>query len=136
MFSRESLQEATSATAVIRHSSINLLHSDPNAALRLLTHLKEEASKAEALDQRAKAARLAQANALREAQAAAEFNAATEALLPYARTGFPLLVKKASEYQDGLRARSTRLGLVASRVDASAIQQYLEQPVLARWLGY
>lgn len=126
---RESLQEATSATALIRHSSIDVLHSDPDGALRLLTNLNEEANQAEALDQRAKAARLAQANARREAQTTAELNAATEALLPYARTGFPQLVKQASERQDGVRSRSARLSLVASLIDANAIQQFFETPV-------
>lgn len=127
---RESLQEATSSAALIRHSSINVLHSDPDGALRLLTSLNEEANKAETLDQRAKAARLAQANARREAQATTTLNAATEALLPYARTGFPQLVKQASEYQDRVRARSAKLSLVPSRVDAtSAIQQFLGNSV-------
>ncbi len=126
---RESLQEAASATALIRHSSINMLHSDPDGALRLLTNLNEEASKAEVLDRRAKAVRLAQTNARREAQATATLNAALEALLPYARTGFPQLVKQASERQDVVRARSVRLGLVTSRIVASAIQQFLGQSV-------
>lgn len=126
---RGSLQEATSAIALVRHSSINMLHSDPDGALRLLTNLKEEASKAEALDQRAKASRLAQANARREAQASAALSAATEALLPYARTGFPQLVKQASERQNRVRARNARLGPVAGGVDASAIQQFFEKSV-------
>lgn len=126
---RERLQEATSAIALVRHSSINMLHAEPDSALRLLTNLNDEASKAEALDQRAKAARLAQANARREAQAVTELSAATEALLPYARTNFPQLIKQASECRDRVRTRNTRLSQVVNLGDASTIQQFLEMPI-------
>ncbi|QTT83352.1 AAA family ATPase [Pseudomonas chlororaphis] len=126
---RERLQEATSAIALVRHASINMLHAEPDSALRLLTSLNDEASKAEALDQRARAARLAQANARREAQAAAALSAATEALLPYARTNFPQIVKQASECQDRVRTRNARLSPVADIGDTSTIQQFLEKPV-------
>lgn len=126
---RERLQEVTSAIALVRHSSINMLHAEPDSALRLLTNLNDEASKAEALDQRAKAARLAQANARREAHAAAELGAATEALLPYARTNFPQLVKQASECRDRVRAQTTRLSPVVNLGDTSAIHQFLEAAI-------
>lgn len=126
---RNRLQEATSAIALVRHASINMLHAEPDSALRLLTSLNEEARKAEDLDQRAKAARLAQANARREAQAASALSAAVEALLPYARTNFPQLVKQALECRDRVRARSTRLSPVANIGDTSAMQQFLGTPV-------
>lgn len=126
---RERLQEATSAIAVVRHSSINMLHAEPDSALRLLTSLNDEASKAESLDRRSKAARLAQANARREAQAAAALNVATEALLPYARTNFPQLVKQVSEYQDRIRKQSARLSPFSNFGDTSAIRQFLGKPV-------
>ncbi len=126
---RERLQEATSTIALVRHSSISTLHAEPDSALRLLTKLNDEARKAEALAQRAKAARLAQANARREAQEVAELSAATEALLPYARINFPQLVKQASECRDRVRTRNTRLSQVVNLGNASAIQQFLEMPV-------
>lgn len=126
---REHLQEASSAIALIRHSSINMLHADPNSALRLLADLNDEASKAEALNQRAKAARLTQANARREAQAAAELFATTEALLPYARTSFPQLVKQESECRDRVRTQSARLSQTANLGDTSAIEEFLETPL-------
>jgi DNA repair exonuclease SbcCD ATPase subunit len=126
---RARLQEATSAIALVRQSSINMLHVEPDSALRLLTSLNDEASKAEALDQRAKAARLAQADARREAQAAAALSAAAEALLPYARTNFPQLVKQASECQDRVRRRNATLSSLADFGDTSAIQQFLAKPV-------
>ncbi|WAI81753.1 MULTISPECIES: AAA family ATPase [Achromobacter] len=129
-FLRQRLQEATSAIALVRHASINVLHSEPESALRLLTNLNDEAGKAEDLDQRAKAARLAQVNARREAQAAAALSAATEALIPYARTNFPQLVKKASECRDRVRTWTTRLSPVPDLSDTSAIQEFLGTPVI------
>ena len=122
---RERLQAATSAIALVRHASINMLHAEPDSALRLLTSLNDEASKAQALDQRAKVARLAQANARREAHAAAALSDAAEALLPYAHTNFPQLVKQASVCRDRVRARNARLSPVADVGDTSAIQQFL-----------
>lgn len=126
---REPLHEATSAIALVRHSSINMLHAGPDSALRLLTNLNGEASKAEALDRRAKAARLAQAAARREARAVMELGAATEALLPYARTNFPQLVKQETECQDRVRTQNTRLSQVLKLSDASSIQCFMETPV-------
>ena len=126
---REHLQEATSAIALVRHSSIKMLHAEPDSALRLLTNLNDEASKADALDQRAKAARLAQTNARREAQAVAELSAAMEALFPYARTDFPHLLKQASECRDLVRSRNTKLSQVVNLGDMGAIQQFLGIPV-------
>lgn len=126
---REHLQQASSAIALIRHSSINMLHAEPDSALRLLADMNDEASKAEALDQRAKAARLIQANARREAQAAAELSASKEALLPYARTNFPQLVKQASECRDRIRMKTARLSLVANIGDTSAIHEFLNTPL-------
>ncbi|MBE8717504.1 AAA family ATPase [Cellvibrio polysaccharolyticus] len=126
---REGLQEANSAVALVRHSSINVLHSKPESVLRLITNLQDEATKADALDQRAKAARLAQANARRAAEAAAGLGAAIEALLPYARANFPKLVKQVSEARDQVRTRTARLSKVANLSDTSAIQQFLESSV-------
>lgn len=126
---RDHLQEAYSAIALVRHSSINMLNAESNSALRLLSNLNDEASKAEALDQRAKAARLAQTNARRQAQATAELSATTEALLPYARTDFPKLVKQASECRDRVRLQTARLSPVANLGDASAIHEFLETPL-------
>jgi hypothetical protein len=94
-----------------------------------MTSLNEEASRAEALDRRSKAARLAQANARREAQAAAELSVATEALLPYARTNFLQLIKQASDCQDRIRKRNTRLSPLSNFGDMTAIQQFLGTPV-------
>lgn len=127
---RECLQEATSAIALVRHASIDMLHAEPDSALRLLTSLNDEAGKADALDHRARAARLAQANARREAQAAAALNVSMEVLLPYARTSFPKLVKQVSECQDRVRACSARLSPVADIGDTGAIQQFMGMPVI------
>lgn len=126
---REDLQEANSAVALVRHSSVSVLHAEPESVLRLITNLNEEATKADALDQRAKAARLAQANARRAAEAAAGLCAAIEALLPYARVNFPKLVKQVSEARDQVRTRTARLSTVANLGDTSAIQQFLESSV-------
>ena len=126
---RESLREAVSATELLRHSSIDMLHSDLDSALQLLANLNDEASKAAALDERAKAARLAHSKAQREAQAAAERNAAAEALLPYARIDFARLAKETKERQDDVRARGARLALVANSVHASAVEPLLGQRV-------
>lgn len=128
---RSRLQDATSAIALVQHASINMLHAEPDSALRLLTSLNDEASKADALDQRDKATRLAQANARHGAQAAAALYAAAEALLPYARTDFPQIVKHASECQDRVRLRNARLSPVAGIGigDTSTIQRFLEKPV-------
>lgn len=126
---RESLQEAISATELLRHSSVDILHSDTDSALQLLANLNEEASGATALDERAKAARLEHSKAQREAQAATEQNAATEALLPYARIDFARLVKQTKERQDDVRARGARLALVSTNVDASAVEPFLTQRV-------
>ena len=126
---RERLQEAISTIALVRHSSINMLHAEPDFALRLLTNLDGEVSKAKDLDRRAKVARLAQANARREAQAVAELSAAMEALLPYARTNFPQVVKQESECQDRVRTQNTRLSQVFNLGNTSAIQRFLDMPV-------
>lgn len=126
---RVQIQEAISSIALVRHASINMLHAEPDSALRLLTSLNEEASKAVALDQRAKAGRLAQVNARREGQTAAALSAAAEALLPYARANFPQIVKQATECQDRVRTRRARLSTVADVGDRSAIQQLLERSV-------
>ncbi len=126
---REPLREATSAIALVRHSSINMLHAGSDSASRLLTSLNDEASKAEDLDRRAKAARLVQTNARREAQAVMELSAATESLLPYASTNFPQLIKQEKEYQDRVRTQKTRLSQVLKLSDTSAIQRFMEIPV-------
>jgi DNA repair protein SbcC/Rad50 len=126
---RKQLREASSAIALVRHSSINILNSGADSTLQILSDLNDLAIKAEALDQRAKAARLAQANARREAQATAELSATTGALLPYARTNFPQLVKQASECRDRVRTQTARLGPVVNLGDASAIHEYLETPL-------
>ena len=126
---REHLQEATSAIALVRQSSINLLQAEPESALKLLTNLNEEALKAEDLNLRARAARLAHVNARREAQAAAEQITAVEALLPYARTGFLQLVKRVSECQERVRVWTTKLSSLANLGDTSAIKQFLQKSI-------
>jgi len=126
---RERLQEASSAIALIQHSSINLLHEVSESSRQLLINLNEEASKAEALDQRAKSARLAQANAQREAKVVAAIIEATEALFPYARYSFLQLVKQASEGQDRERAWNARLSSLATRSDTKIIQHLLGKPI-------
>jgi len=127
---RERLHEAISAIALIRHSSINMLHAEPESALRLLTSLNDEARKAEVLDQRAKAARLAQVNARRQAQTTTELSAAIETLIPYARTNFPQLITQISEYQDRVHAWRARLSPLTNFGDTSVIQPLLGEPVV------
>lgn len=127
---RKNLQEAISAVAFIQHSSINVLHADPTAISLLLTNLNEEASKASVLDHRAKSSKLSHADALRKHQAIVALMLATEALLPYARTDFSQLVKRASEYQEKIHARSLRLGLVATPIDTGIIQDFFDQFVV------
>ncbi|MEI4523531.1 AAA family ATPase [Pseudomonas sp. CCNWLW23] len=126
---RERLQEATSAIALVRHASKNMLHVEPDSAARLLASLNDEASKAEALDQRAKGARLAQANARREAQSAAALSAAAEALHPYARTNFLKTIKQASDCRERVRGRSARLNLVADVGNSITIRQFMENAI-------
>jgi len=125
----ESLREAASAIELLRSSSVDILHSDTDGVRETMANLNEEAGRATALDQRAKAARLALSRAQREAKAATERNAATEALIPYARVDFPRLVKDAADRQDSVRAHAARLALVANTVQASDVEPLLGQPV-------
>ncbi|CAM3933933.1 hypothetical protein [Bordetella muralis] len=126
---RQSLQEAISATEILRQSSFNVLHGDPQSALQLLANLSEEAVNATALDDRARAARLEHAKAQRAAQAAVESISAIEALLPYARTEFSRLAREGRELQDAVRTRGSRLALVASHVNENAVEHVLDQRV-------
>lgn len=126
---REMLQEAVSATELLRHSSVDVLHSDPQSALQLLANLNEEASKASALDARAKAARLEQSKAQRATQTAADRIAAVEALLPYGRTDFAQLAKQVRERQDSFRTRAAKLAPVASDRCANVAEHLLDQSV-------
>jgi len=126
---RERLQEATSSIELIRHSSINLLHEEAESARLLQTNLNDEAGKAEALDQRAKSARLALANARRKAQAVSVIIDATEALFPYARTGFPQYLKQAAESQDRVSDWNARLSPLLNLGDTGVIQQLLGKPI-------
>ncbi|MGS1108160.1 AAA family ATPase [Achromobacter anxifer] len=128
---REILQEAATTTELLRKSSVDMLHSDPQSALQLLANLNEEAGKAAALDERAKAAKTEQSKAQRATQAAADRIAAGDALLPYARTDFARLSKQARERQDSFRARASRLVLVSNNVNANAVEQLLDQRVEA-----
>lgn len=128
---REILQEAATTTELLRHSSVDVLHSDPPSALQLLANLNEEAGKARALDERAKAAKTEQSKAQRATQASADRIATGDALLPYARTDFARLSKQALERQDSFRARASRLALVGNNVNVSAVEQLLDQRVEA-----
>jgi hypothetical protein len=128
---REILQEAATTTELVRHSSVDVLHSDPQSAQQLLANLNEEAGKATALDERAKAAKTEQSKAQRATQAAADRIATGDALLPYARTDFARLSKQAQERQDSFRSRASRLALIANNVSANAVEQFLDQRVEA-----
>jgi DNA repair exonuclease SbcCD ATPase subunit len=128
---REMLLEAVSATELLRYSSVDVLHSDPQSALQLLANLNEEAGKASALDGRAKAARLEQSKAQRATQTAADRLAAVEALLPYGRTGFAQLVKQVRERKDSFRTRAARLAPVVNDVRANVAEHLLDQGVEA-----
>lgn len=128
---RDELQKATSAVALIRRSSIDALHSNFSDAQMILASLEDEARKADALDQRAQAARLAQSNANREAQATLESIAVTESLLAYARTDFSRLIQDTQDLQGRVRASSARLANTPSLIDMQPIQTYLNQPLAA-----
>lgn len=125
----ESLREAASSTELLRSSSVDILHSDTDSVREILNSLNEEAAKATALDQRAKSARLALSRAQREAQAAIERIAASEALLPYARADFPRLLKDAADRQDGIRARSAGLTLVPNTIPTADLEPLLGQRI-------
>lgn len=126
---REMLQEAISAMALLRHSSVDVLHSDPRSALQFLANLNEEASKASALDERAKAASLEQSKAQRATQTAADRMAAVEALMPYARTNFAQLAKQLRQRQDSFRTRAARIAPVVNDVGANVAEHLLDQIV-------
>lgn len=128
---RETLQEAVSATELLRHSSVDVLHSDPQSALQLLAYLNEEAGKASALDERAKAARTEQSRAQRATQEAAERLAAVDALIPYARVDFAHLAKQVRERQDSFRMRAARLAPVMGNAGANVAEHMLNQSVEA-----
>ncbi|SOE50431.1 AAA family ATPase [Orrella dioscoreae] len=128
---REILQEAATTIELLRHSSVDVLHSDPPSALQLLANLNEEAGKATALDERAKAAKTEQSKAQRATQASAGQIATGDALLPYARTDFARLSKQALERQDSFRARASRLALVGNKVNVNAVERLLDQRVEA-----
>ncbi|QYJ75060.1 AAA family ATPase [Shewanella sp. FJAT-52076] len=126
---RDQLQEATTATALVRQAPINLLQITSGVALQLLTNLTNDAYEAKSLDQRARAARLEEANARREAQAAVARQEALEALLPYARTDFPQIVKQGTELLDLARTRDLRLKVVADISETTSLQQFMTTPV-------
>ena len=128
---REMLQEAVSATELIRNSSVDVLHCDPQSALQLLESLNEEAGKASALDERTKVTRLEQSKALRTTQTAADRIAAVEALLPYAHTDFAQLDKQIRERQDNFRTRAARLAPVINDVRTNVAKHLLDQGVEA-----
>lgn len=128
---RDDLQKATSAIKIISRSSIDALHSNFGDAQLILASLEDEARKAEALDQRAQAARLAQSNAHREAQATSESIAATESLVPYARAEFSRLIQETQDLQARVRASSARLASTASLIDVKPLQMYLSKPLAA-----
>lgn len=123
---RMQLQEAIAAIAVLRHSSVDMLQAGPDSTVRLLNDLNNEASKAESLNRRAKASRLIQANSRRKAQSVTELRAATEALLPYARTNFAQLIKHENDFRDRQRTLSTKLSQVNNLGDTSVIQPFFE----------
>ena len=126
---RKQLQEAIAAVALVRSSPINILHVESESAFQLLKELKDEAIKVDALDQRAKAARLALANSSREAQVAAELGTAVEALFPYAHANFPQLVKMVSKCQDGVRTRTANLSMVSDLSDTTMLNKFLKTHV-------
>lgn len=126
---REMLQEAVSATEILRQSSVDILHSDSQSALQLLENLNDEALKASALDERAKAVRLEQSEAQRNMQTAADRIAAVEVLLPYARTNFLQLTKQMHEKQDSFRMRAARLAPVSNDVSVIIVDHLLENSV-------
>ena len=128
---RDELQKATSAITLIRRSLIDALHSNFNDAQLMLASLEDEARKAETLDQRARAARLAQSNAHREAQSTSASITATESLLPYARTEFSRLIQETQDLQGRVRASSARLASTASLIDMKQIEMYLSHPLAA-----
>ncbi|SKC93410.1 AAA family ATPase [Paraburkholderia hospita] len=124
---RESLQEAVSAGELLRQSSVDVLHSDSHSALQLLANLNEEADKAAALDERAKAVKIDLDKAKRATQAAADRIVAVDALRPYARVDFARLNREALERQISLRARTARLALVPESVNESTVEHLLDQ---------
>lgn len=128
---REALQDAISATELLRHSSVDVLHSDPQSGLQHLANLHEEVGKASALDERAKAARLEQSKAQRAMQTTADRMAAVEALLPYARMDFSQLAKQVREKQDSFRTRAARLAPVINDVRANVAEHLLDNGVEA-----
>lgn len=126
---REMLQHAASSTELLRHSSIDVLHSDPQSALQLLSNLNEEAQRASALDKRARSARLEQSRAMRLTQTFSDQVAAIEALLPYARVDYARLAVRVRDGQDSLRARASRLAPVVSDVRTTFAGLPLDQTV-------
>ncbi|MBR8403217.1 AAA family ATPase [Burkholderia cenocepacia] len=126
---RESLQEAALATQLLRQSSVDVLHSNSQSALQLLSNLNEEARQAVALDERAKAAKVERSKALRETQTATEHIAIVDALLPYARTDFSRVAHQVRERQDGFRARAVRLAPFAENIDTSIFGNLLDRHV-------
>lgn len=126
---REPLQKAVTTTELLRESSVDVLHSDPQSALKLLTSLNEAAGQATALDEREKAARTELSKAQRASQATADQIAMGDALLPYARADFVLLSEQARERQDSFRARTSKLALVTKNVNVNAVELMLDQCV-------
>lgn len=125
------LQEAIAATERLHHSSINVLHSDPQSAIQLLANYNEEAGRAAGLDERAKAVKIEQSKAQRVSQAAVDRLAEVDALLPYVRTDFAQLLKRSRDQQDVFRARAARLALVTADVNEKVVDRWLDQCVEA-----
>lgn len=124
---RESLQEAVSAAELLRKSSVDVLHSDLHSALQLLANLNEEADKAAALDERAKAVKIDLVKAKRATQATADRIAAIDALLPYARVDFARLTNEARERQISLRTRTAKLALVPENLNETTVEHLLDE---------
>lgn len=126
---REGLREAASATELLRRSSPNMLRGDPESALQLLAYLKEEASKAVELNERAKAGNLARVKTQREAEAATERIARIEELLPYARIDYARLISEAQEREHVVRTRGARLAFIANSVHPNTVESMAALPI-------
>lgn len=126
---RDALHEAATAVQLLSSSPIDLLRVDTKSTLQLLENLKEELSKASALDERDKKAKTAQLKAQRVIHSESARIVNLDALHPYARSDFARLSKLATKQQDSIQARAVRHLLVVNAVQPNPLEQILDRPL-------
>lgn len=126
---REELQRAASAIELLRVSAINVLRGDERSALQVLANMNAVVIEASTLEDRVKSAKLELSKSQRRLQAANKHALAINALLPYVRANYEILVAEVDGLQEESRARAWRLTSVPEAVDLHVVEDLMEQEV-------